>query len=313
MRKRFLQKAEVVLEGPGVRATGDEAEEKLQELLGFTRAANRGADADTRGALGLLWVEQGQSFVLDAPGGAARRTLETVLAGEVGAVTGGRRASAVMQAVEKSLSELLTAAAGRPARRLLAAQQAAEQAAAAAEEAQRELAQFEEVLARLEIRRSEDRRLLRDLMNPEQEQQIAALGADIERARMASQALAAAESHLREAVGVRERLEVRATKRAGLRDMLAAAAKDRDSARATSADHARRSRRRVMRSGVPLLCWRRRVERCERLKSCDGPRRRQRRKASAVGYCRRPSRVSMPPRRLPPSSTLPGACLRRRP
>ena len=239
VRKRFLQKAEVVLEGPRVRATGDEAEEKLQELLGFTRAANRGADADTRGALGLLWVEQGQSFVLDAPGGAARRTLETVLAGEVGAVTGGRRASAVMQAVEKSLSELLTAATGRPTRRLLTAQQAAEQAAAAAEEAQRELAQFEDVLDRLETRRSEDRRLLRDLMNPEQEQQIAALGADIERARTASQALAAAESHLREAAGVRERLEARATKRAGLRDALAAAGKDRNSALATSADHAK--------------------------------------------------------------------------
>lgn len=237
VRKRFLQKAEVVLEGPRVRATGDEAEEKLQELLGFSRAANRGADADTRGALGLLWVEQGQSFVLNAPGGAARRTLETVLAGEVGAVTGGRRASAVMQAVDKSLADFLTAT-GRPTRRLQAAQQASEQAAAAAEDAQRELVQFEEVLARLETRRGEDRRLLRDLSDPEQEQQIAALGADIERARTASQALAGAESHLREAVGARERLAARETKRAGSREALAAAGKERDSVLATSADHA---------------------------------------------------------------------------
>ena len=51
VRKRFLQKAEVVLEGPRLRATGDEAEEKLQELLGFTRTGNRGADA--RGASGV--------------------------------------------------------------------------------------------------------------------------------------------------------------------------------------------------------------------------------------------------------------------
>jgi len=238
VRKRFLQKAEVVLEGPKMRATGDEAEERLQELLGFSRPANRGADADTRGALGLLWVEQGQSFMLNAPGGAARRTLESVLAGEVGAVTGGRRAAAVVQAVDKSLSDLLTAT-GRPTRRLLAAQQAAEQAAAAAEEAQRELEQFEDVLARLETRRSEDRRLLRDLLSPEQEQQIAALGADIERARMAGQTLAAAESHLREAVGIRERLEARATTRSGWRDALTAAAKDRDSAAATAAEHAK--------------------------------------------------------------------------
>jgi energy-coupling factor transporter ATP-binding protein EcfA2 len=237
VRKRFLQKAEVVLEGPRVRATGDEAEEKLQELLGFTRAANRGADADTRGALGLLWVEQGQSFVLNAPGGAARKTLESVLAGEVGAVTGGRRAAAVMQAVDKSLADFLTAT-GRPTRRLQTALQAAEQAATAAEDAQRELLQFEDVLARLEARRGEDRRLMRDLSNPEQEEQIAALGADIERARMASQALAAVESHLREAVGGRERLDARVTKRAVLREALMAAGKDRDSARAALAGHA---------------------------------------------------------------------------
>lgn len=254
-RKRFLQKAEVVLEGPRMRATGDEAEEKLQELLGFARAANRGADADTRGALGLLWVEQGQSFVLDAPGGAARRTLESVLAGEVGAVTGGRRAAAVMQAVEKSLSEFLTAATGRPTRRLLAAQQAAEQAAQAAEEAQRELAQFEEVLARLEGKRAEHRRLQQELTNPEQEQQIAALGADIERARMAGQALAAAEARLREAAGVRERLDARATKRATLREALAVAAKDRDAALARSADHVKalETARDAERSAASLL------------------------------------------------------------
>jgi hypothetical protein len=255
VRKRFLQKAEVVLEGPRVRATGDEAEEKLQELLGFSRAANRGADADTRGALGLLWVEQGQSFVLNAPGGAARGTLETVLAGEVGAVTGGRRAAAVMKAVEANLSELLTAKAGKPTGRLSAAQQAAEQAAAAAEEAQRELAQFEDVLDRLETRRSEDRRLMRDLKDPEQDQQIVALGADIERARMASQALTAADSHLREAVGVRERLDARATKRSALRDALAAAGKDRDSALMKSADHATalETARDAERSAVSLL------------------------------------------------------------
>ncbi len=239
VRKRFLQKAEVVLEGPRLRATGDEAEERLQELLGFTRATNRGADADTRGALGLLWVEQGQSFVLDAPGEAARRTLDAVLAGEVGAVTGGRRAAAVMQAVEKSLAELLTPRTDQPTRRLRAAQQAAEQADAVAAEAQRELVQFEDVLTRLEARRAEDRRLLRDLADPEEARQIATLEADVERARMASQALAAAQSHLREAVAVRERLEERAARRAGLRVTLAAAAQRRDATLANSADQAR--------------------------------------------------------------------------
>src|SRR5690606_9586075 len=152
VRKRFLQKPEILLEGPGVRATGDEAEERLQSLLGFARAGNRGADDDSRGALGLLWVEQGQSFVLGAPGQAARRTLEDVLAGEVGAVTGGRRTAIVVQAVEKALSELHTAT-GRPTKRLQEALDAARVAQEACEGARRELNEFEDVLTRLQAKR----------------------------------------------------------------------------------------------------------------------------------------------------------------
>ena len=44
-------------------------------FLGFNRAGNSGADDDSRGALGLLWVEQGQSFQLGSPAETARRTL----------------------------------------------------------------------------------------------------------------------------------------------------------------------------------------------------------------------------------------------
>lgn len=222
VRKRFIQKAEVSLEGPGVRATGDEAEERLQTLLGFTRAGNRGADENTRGALGLLWLEQGSSFVLGAPGQAARRTIEEVLAGEVGAVTGGRRTAVVVQAVEKSLGELVTAT-GRPTKRLAAAQEALEIARANAAAAQQELTEFEGVLARLDGKRGEYRRLLRDLEDPEQTGQLKALESDLQRARLAAQALQTSEALLREAAGVRERLEARSKSRGELRAALAAA------------------------------------------------------------------------------------------
>ena len=219
-RKRFLQKPEVILQGPKGRASGDEAEERLQSLLGFARAGSRGADADSRGTFGLLWVEQGRSFVLDAPGQTARRSLEAVLAGEVGAVTGGRRVASVMQAVQKSLADFLTAT-GRPTGRLLAAQKAAETAAADAEKTQQELAQFDDELNRLEAKRNELRRLVRDLTDPEHAEQLTAIEADIAKAKNASLALASVKAGLSNATANRQRLEAQQATRVRLRDELA--------------------------------------------------------------------------------------------
>ena len=239
VRKRFLQKPEILLEGPGVRATGDEAEDRLQSLLGFARAGNRGADPDTRGALGLLWVEQGASFVLGAPGQAARRTLEEVLAGEVGAVTGGRRTTIVFQAVEKALADLKTGT-GRPTRRLLGAQQVAETASAEAVAAQQELSEFESVLDRLESKRNEHRRLIRDLEDPEQAEQLTTLEQDIERARTAAQLLRTAELVLKNASTARSGLETRAAARVSLRRQVQEAGSQLAAACHTSLEQAER-------------------------------------------------------------------------
>ncbi len=235
-RKRFLQKPEVVLQGPKGRASGDEAEEKLQALLGFARAGNRGADSESRGALGLLWVEQGQSFVLDAPGQTARRTLESVLAGEVGAVTGGRRVTAVMQAVQKNLTDFQTPT-GKPTGRLLAAQKAADAAAADAERTQQELGQFEEGLQRLETKRAEHGRLVRDLTDPEREKQLAAIEVDIAKAKDAGRALATAGIVLRDASATRQRVEAQETTRTRLRDALGKAESEAAGAQSAIDDH----------------------------------------------------------------------------
>ena len=236
LRKRFLQNPLVELEGPTGRATGDEAEERLQTLLGFARAGNRGADDDSRGALGLLWVEQGQSFVLGTPSQGARRTLEEVLAGEVGAVTGGQRTTTVLQAIERSLAEYQTPT-GRPARRLLDAQEAAASAAEDARAAQAELEQFDSVLERLEAKRNELRRLVAELDDPEQHQKLAQLEADLDRARTAGQALRTAEALLREAAGERARLEGRETARRDLRAQVEQAEQAATTARAAANDH----------------------------------------------------------------------------
>ncbi len=236
LRKRFLQNPSVELEGPAGRATGDDAEERLQALLGFARAGNRGADDDSRGALGLLWVEQGQSFVLGTPGQRARRTLEEVLAGEVGAVTGGQRTTNVLQAIERSLAEYQTPT-GRAARRLLDAQEAAGSAAEEARAAQAELEQFDGVLQRLETKRNEQRRLIAELDDPEQHQKLTQLEADLDRAKTAGQALRTADVLLREAAGERSRLEERETVRRELRTQVEQAEQAATTARSAAENH----------------------------------------------------------------------------
>lgn len=236
LRKRFLQNPSIELEGPTGRATGDEAEERLQALLGFARAGNRGADDDSRGALGLLWVEQGQSFVLGTPGQGARRTLEEVLAGEVGTVTGGQRTTTVLQAIERNLADYQTPT-GRPARRLLEAQAAAAAAAEEARAAHAELEQFDSVLERLEAKRNEQRRLVAELDDPGQHQKLTQLEADLDCAKAAGQALRTAEALLRGDAGERSRLEERESARRELRAQVEQAEQAATRARSAVEDH----------------------------------------------------------------------------
>ena len=222
LEKRFLLAPSVTLEGPDGRFSSEAAEEKLQALLGFARPGNRGADDDSRGALGLLWVEQGQSFQLGAPGETARRTLEEALAGEIGAVTGGRRAKAVTAQVNEALADVLTAT-GRPTGRLRQAMEDADAARLAAAERARELAQFEEVLERLEAKRAERQRLDRDIRDPQTDADLKALEGDIARAQAAGQALEIAAGALREAASRRDGLDRRRRVRADLVARLSAA------------------------------------------------------------------------------------------
>ena len=240
-------------------------------LLGFARAGNRGADDDSRGALGLLWVEQGQSFVLGSPGGAARRTLEAVLAGEVGAVTGGRRTTTVHAGRGEEPCRLLTAATGRPTRRLLAAQQAA--ALAAARGRPRRTSRVGAIRGGARSARGETQRrsppAARTRRSGAGQQKSTALGPTSIAPEPASQALAAAESRICAKPRARERLEARATN-AAICARVAAAEQDlqRRHGAAAHADgqswkpRARRERRCKCR--VPA--GRQRAERCERPK-----------------------------------------------
>ena len=220
IKKRFLQTPSVLLEGPSGRVQSDEAEEKLQALLGFARAGNRGSDDESRGALGLLWVEQG-TWSLAVPGNTARKTLEDVLAGEIGAVTGGRRTTAVLQATDKQLFELLTAT-GKPTRRLQDTNDLFEAARIASSQARDELQQFENTVSRLESKRQELRRLGQDLNDPDTSRQLEQLETDLVRAQAAAQELATAELRAQQATASRENLEGRQGLRARLKSSIAA-------------------------------------------------------------------------------------------
>ena len=188
IHKRFLRREEARLTGPsGERLDGEAAEERLQQLLGFTRAANRGADDESRGALGLFWVEQGAANALGAPGQSARRTLQEILSAEVGAVTGGKRAPAVLNKVTADLEALQTRT-GVSRGPLKEAEAAREAAEAELRESDADLWRFGETLDLLDTKRGELRRLEQDAADGDLDGQEASLAANLARAQQAASA-----------------------------------------------------------------------------------------------------------------------------
>jgi chromosome segregation ATPase len=207
VEKRFLQSPHVRLAGPGGQTfESDAAEDHLQGLLGFTKAGNTGATDDTRGALGLLWVEQGMAFRVAPPGEVAKKTIEGVLSAEVGAITGGRRLAAVTAVIDKAFREYRTNG-GQPREKLLEATETLDEAQeelTAAEEAFRSL---EQAMDALDRERKSLARIERDLNDPELAANEKRLSEDLDRAKLSAATIKVAEGELREAVTTRERLE----------------------------------------------------------------------------------------------------------
>lgn len=113
--KRFIKQPYARLECPdGVTLEGDGAEAKLRDLLGFSASGPRGADDESVGMWGVLWVRQGLSFGAPEISNAARASLSGVLESEVGEVLGGRRGRELPQLIEQQIEEWLTRAQRRP-------------------------------------------------------------------------------------------------------------------------------------------------------------------------------------------------------
>lgn len=113
LRKAFCRRPEAELRWTGGRATGDAAEEKLQEILRFVPPKRGASEPEHQGIWALFWVAQGTSFGALRMSDGSRQTLTKALEGEVGQVLGGDRGRALLQAIRSRFEEMFTAT-GRP-------------------------------------------------------------------------------------------------------------------------------------------------------------------------------------------------------
>ncbi len=112
IRKRFLKRQIAELRLPdGKLIKGDEAEEKLSDLLSFDDSGRLGGQP--KEMWNLFWVEQGKSFTPVDVSEGARSGLQSVLESQVNTVLGGRRGRELLHLFAKQLNVYLTPTAGR--------------------------------------------------------------------------------------------------------------------------------------------------------------------------------------------------------
>lgn len=194
LQKQFIR-GFAKLSGSGGRYEDDAAEEALQKLLGFERGNNRGSDPETRGPLGMLWVEQASALAVASPNRIVRDTVRGVLEAEVGAVTGGRRFDGIRANIETAYAALRTAKTGQSRGELAAAEGRVAKASAAWAAAETTLRAYEQFLTELEGAKARLRILERELVDPETAEQRRTLEADLKIAESTALRLSAAEAH----------------------------------------------------------------------------------------------------------------------
>jgi hypothetical protein len=197
--KQFLKSPHIRLSGDDGRIESDAAEERLQTLLGFEKGNNRGSDPETRGALGLLWIEQASAFAAEPPGRVARDDIRAALEGEVGTILGGKRFDRVRARIEDAYAQLRTPRTGKATGRLAEAEAKLASAHADRADAQAKLSEYEESLAALEAAHTARRLIERDLADPEQVERRTKLTEELKLAENAQLRLSIAEAQHAEA------------------------------------------------------------------------------------------------------------------
>lgn len=149
--KAFGRSPSVELVTPDGRFEGPAAEEKLAEILHFEPVHGRaGAEQrrESRGVLGLFWLEQGHVHHGLGLGGKGQRTIRGALEDEVGDVLGGTRGQRLLAMTQSRRSLFLTPK-GRATGRLQEGLEAAVKARDKAGELASRLREYDEEIDRL--------------------------------------------------------------------------------------------------------------------------------------------------------------------
>lgn len=187
--KRFLRGASVEVTGPQGRAQGEDAETRLNTLLGSVKDNSRSGDVASYGALGLLWVAQTEALAVSAPGQIVRDTVISTLEAEVGSIMGGPAYKKVRARVDDQYGAYWTPT-GQKRGRQTDARERLERADAAARDATERLASLERTFADLEVARAKLKGVEREIADETDAEARRALLASLEIARAAVQILA---------------------------------------------------------------------------------------------------------------------------
>lgn len=279
--KRFLRGASVETDGPRGRAQGEEAEARLNALLGSVRDTSRTGDVASYGALGLLWVGQAQGLKVSAPGQIVRDSIASTLEAEVGSIMGGEAFRRVRERVSTDY-DLYWTPTGQKKGRQVEARDRADAAEAASAEAATRLAALERSFTELEATRGRLKSIEREVADETDIETRKTLVASLDVARAAAQILAtrtaeqeAASARLDGLADLKARhddaaeaqaaattaLDTAKTQRAALADSLSAAKAKAADARAAldTARDSRREARTALESGEVLLAQDRRT------------------------------------------------------
>ncbi|THF56839.1 AAA family ATPase [Pseudothauera rhizosphaerae] len=252
LAKTFLAKKRCTLQIGREALDGEEAENRLAELLGFQHAGRGASKAEHWGIPGLLWIEQGTGHELREAVAHATDHLRSALDASLGevAASGGDE---LLATVEARRNELLTEA-GRRARGVY--KEALEREAALAAE----LADLDETIARYRQRVDALAALRREHAADEAEQPWQDFRA---REREAAERLDAVRGLETALAAERQRAEQVGRRTALLRDQLAAAERE-ELARAGRAAAEEEARRLLAATAEPAAQWQARLGEAER-------------------------------------------------
>lgn len=229
LTKRFLRSPSLEISSPQGRAQGDDAEARLNALLGSVRDTSRGGDVSTYGALGLLWVAQTEALTVAGPGQIVRDTIASTLEAEVGSIMGGEAYRRVRQRIDAHF-ELYWSPTGQKRGRQNEARQRLDAAETAAREAGERRAALEKSFSDLEAARGRLKIVQREIEDATDVQTRKDLVGSLEIARAAAQILSTRKAEQ----------EAAAAKLKGLEDL-----KSRHAAATASRDNAAEAVERV--------------------------------------------------------------------